>query len=312
VNDYAVILAARMTSERLPGKALAQYVPGGKVTNLAQIVARWRRSRRGPTLVAFTPAGAANEPIAAACAALSVPCYRGNSDVVGSLDGALRAYAPGAAYVARALADNPLVDVGLADARLDVLAETGADGVWYGGDEGRITYAGTTDVWARAAWDRIAAESLGEEREHPGLFFWHNMSKFGVVQLPLPMREYLLPVRTELDEPRDLAMLKALWREAARRGALEPCGELSTLAALDVLAACPDIAALNAEVPLKTQSEPSWRKGLHFGCKTCNHRIGAIMAGDLEVRCPRCGRPQKFYASKPDNPYRRSRHAAFE
>lgn len=312
MSDYAVILAARMTSERLPGKVLAQYVPNSPRTNLSQIIGRWRRSRRSPTIVVFTPAAAVNDPIAAECDRHAVPCFRGNSDVCGSMDGALRTYAPDAQYVARALADNPLVDVGLADHRLDVLAETGADGVWYGGDEARITYAGTTDVWARSAWDRIAAESLGEEREHPGLFFWHNLSKFSVVQLPLPLREYVQPVRTELDDARDLEMLRQVWREAGRRGLIDARGDLATLDALDVLTACPELAAINAEVVLKTMTSPSWRKGQHFGCKACNHRIGAIVAGDLEVRCPRCGRPQKFYASKPDNPYRRRASAAFE
>lgn len=305
MSDYAVILAARMNSERLPGKVLAQYVPGSPITNLEQIIARWRKSRRQPKIVVFTPAEPVNDPILDVCEQLDVPCYRGNLDVVGSMDGALRTYAPDARFVARALADNPLVDVGLADWRLDVLAESGAGGVWYGGDEIRITYAGTTDVWSRSAWEQIAVESLGIEREHPGLYFWNNLSKFDVVQLPLPLREYLRPVRTELDDCRDLEMLRLVWQEAYDRDLLCRNTILSTLDALDILESRPEFSAINAEVTLKTMTEATWKKGQNFGCKHCHHRVGAIVAGDLVVRCPRCGKPQKFYANKQENPYRR-------
>lgn len=298
-SDYAVIIAARMGSERLPGKVLAQYAPG--LTNLEQIVRRWQcLSRRQPTVVVFTPSGSEDDPIAAACKRLGVPCFRGNSDVVASMDGAIQKHAPSAMFVARALADNPLVDVGLADWRMDVLYETKADGLWYGGDETRITYAGTTDVWSRMAWDQIAERSTGDEREHPGLYLWNNMSRFAIVQLPLPPREYLARVRTELDTDLDLEMLKAVW---SKIGAKSNGGIVPTLDALDLLAKHPDLAAINAGVAVKTQSRAMWKKGMHWGCRECNHRVASIVSGDLEVRCPRCGRPQKFYA-QPPNPYR--------
>ena len=306
MSDYAVILAARMGSNRLPGKVLSKYIPNSDMTNLEQIIRRWKLSRRQPDIIVFTPTGVENNPIAYVCQKMNIPCYFGSDNVMASMNGALWQYAPDARWVARALADNPLVDVGLADARLDVLSETGADGLWYGGDEERLTYAATTDIWSRAAWDRIVCESVGVQLEHPGLYFWDNMSKFSIVQLPLPMREYLYPFRTELDEPRDLDMFKEIWRTRwAMNGGSEaselpepwPC--IQTMEALDILMVRPDIAALNARVPVKTQTQAEWRKGMHWSCKQCGHRIGSIVAGDFEVRCPTCGKPQKFYASPP-------------
>src|SRR3990167_10444427 len=160
---------------------------------------------------------------------------------------ALLRYAPEARYIARALVDNPLVDVELADWRLDVLGESGADGLWYGGAHERITYAGTTDVWSRAAWDRIAAESSGCQLEHAGVHYWENIGSSHAVHLPLPRREYLAPVRTELDTPADLEMLRAVWHAWGRPDVLLP-----TRWALGYLAMHPEVAVLNADVPRAT------------------------------------------------------------
>lgn len=299
MSDYVVVIAARMTSTRLPGKALATYCPNG-MTNLEQIVRRWwTLSRREPQVIVATTTDDDDDPIDDLCDEIGVDCYRGpRDDVVERIDGAIVTLAPYAKYIARGMSDSPLVDVRLADWRRDVLAETGADATWYGGDDERLTYAATTDIWSRAAWDRIAYESRGQEREHAGLYMWDHMDKFDLVQLPLPWREYLSQVRTELDTPEDLAMFTALWEVWH---AEQPfAGEvLTTLDALRILAERPDIAARNAQVVLKTQTRPSWRRGSQWLCKACRRRVGSVIAGDLQVRCARCGKPQKFYALSP-------------
>src|SRR3990167_7162287 len=125
MTDYAVVIAARMSSTRLPGKALVVYCPDG-TTNLSQIVSRWRRhSRRSPFVVVAATDDAEDDDIELMCGALSVSCYRGSrDDVVSRMDGAIRQYAPDARFIARAMSDNPLVDVTLSDWRLDVLIET--------------------------------------------------------------------------------------------------------------------------------------------------------------------------------------------
>ena len=295
--SYAVIIAARMSSTRLPGKALLSYTRGQ--SNLAQIVLRWRMlSRRSPAVIVATTYEPEDDAIETECLNLHVPCFRGHPlDVLGRVNQALGRYAPAAEYVARAMADNPLVDVGLVDWRVDTLRETGADSVWYGADHERITYAGTTDVWSRAAWDRIVDESSGDEHEHPGLYFWQNMSRFCVVQMSLPLREYLQPIRTELDTERDFDVFRRVfeWWDSAHLRSTDP---LPTIDALDWLIKHPDVAAINADVPLKTQTKPHWNKGRDWLCLECSERIGAVVAGDLELRCPGCGKPQKFYANK--------------
>ncbi len=312
MTDYAVIIACRMSRERLPGKALAVYAPDG-VTNLAQIVARWQASDRELSIVIATTDGTEDAPIADEAKLLGLHCYRGSrDDVVGRMNGALLAFAPDAKYVARGMADSPLVDVGLADWRLDVLADTGVDGVhygmycdpagkWHDGHE-RLTYAATTDIWSRAAWDRIAAESAGEEREHPGAYYWGQLNRFNTISLTLPRREYLRPdIRTELDTPEDLAMFKQLWSLWIYDRERDECGdyELSTFQALSYLTTHPEIAALNSDVKLKTQSAAHWTRGRYFYCKTCQTRAGSVVDGNLVVQCQKCGSQVKFYAHPP-------------
>ena len=65
-----------------------------------------------------------------------------------------------------------------------------------------------------------------------------------------------------------------------------------------VLGIAREIAALTG-VPLKTQSHAIWRRGSQFLCKACQGRAGAVISGDLELACPRCGRPVKFFAQPP-------------
>lgn len=297
MTDYVVVIAARMSSTRLPGKALAIYCPDG-TTNLVQIVSRWRyHSRRSPTIIVATTDGAEDEAIELMCGALDVPFYRGSrDDVVSRVDNAIKQYAPDARFIARAMSDNPLVDVILADWRLDTLRETDAGGLWYGADHERITYAGTTDIWSRTAWDVIASESAGDEREHPGLYYWRHLSRFNVIQLPLPMREYLAPVRTELDTPEDLEMFRLLWKSWTLTES-DMC--IPTMWALTMLEKRPELAAINKRIEAKTQTRATWPKGIGFLCEQCQSRLGGIVAGDLEVRCARCGKPRRFYARKP-------------
>src|SRR3990167_429403 len=131
IHDYAVILCARSGSERLPNKALASYTPDGLLPNIIQIARRWQFSRRSPVIVVALPDTPENDDLAELCSEEGLPVYHGSeTDVVGRMDGAVKQFVPDAKFVARAMADNPLVDVGLADWRLDTLVNTGADGLW--------------------------------------------------------------------------------------------------------------------------------------------------------------------------------------
>jgi spore coat polysaccharide biosynthesis protein SpsF (cytidylyltransferase family) len=278
-----------MESERLPGKVMAELAPGIPV--MAQLIDRWKTSDRAPVIVVTTTTRPADDVIEAMCRAKDVACSRSDPvNVVAQMDAAVRRFAPGARFVARALADNPLVDVPLADWRLDVLEETKADGVWYGPDHHRITYAGTTDVWSRACWDVVVAESQDEQLEHPGKFYWDNLARFSVVQIPLPRREYLGHIRTELDTLRDLEMFQAVWAAWEVHTGYRSTEPPPTLWALKWLANNPMVAMINSEEKVKTQSRPLYGTNMRpFMCKRCQQGIGAVSHGKLTIFCPGCG-----------------------
>jgi len=260
--SYAVVLCARMESGRFPGKVLASYCPDG-TPNLLQIVQRWRRGMiPGGRLLVATTSRRADDAIVECCRTAGVICYQGNAtNVVARMDYALRCWYPGPTprYVIRALADNPLVHVGLAMSRLRLLARTGADATWYGGLEALLTYAATTDVYSRAAWDQIVAHScLPHDVEHPGLWLWRHMAAARWVRSPLPPPLFRLPVRTELDTPADLAFFRAVWQGCRPRSAQW----LPTAEALRYVQQHPGIMALNTQVPLKTQAGPGGLQGV--------------------------------------------------
>ena len=300
---YAVIISARMSSMRLPGKPLTVYCPDG-MTNIEQIARRWLASRRNPTVIIATSDKPEDDTIRHLITSKlpDVLCYQGSrEDVVARMDGAIKLYANEATYIARAMADNPLVDVGLADWRLDRLEDSGADGFYIELEQiERLTYAATTDVWSRRAWDRIAAGSSGSQREHPGAWWFENqgVTDLSAIGYVLPRREYLADVRTELDTPEDLEMFKAVFGrlEVLYKAFGEP---LLTMTALRYLEERPDLAALNHSVPMKTQTKPAYPKGNAWRCRECGWRAATILSGDLVVGCQNCGHKQKYYAKSP-------------
>jgi len=296
------VILIRNSSTRLPLKGTCVYAPNG-ISNLEQLTRRWSRSRRRPTVIVATSDHPEDESISAICERTSTPCYRApysqvqSRDVVAQMEAALQAFAPRAEFVARAMADNPLIDIFLTDWRLDVLTEMRADGLYYDAlDVSRITYCGTTDVYSRRAWDIFVEHSSGSQLEHPGAYFWDNLRNFSAIPAPLPPREFLTPIRTELDTPADLELFRAVWRAWAEKSD-DPCPP--TLWALDWLAAHPEVTALNAMIPTRTQSKPLYGRGFSWTCEGCQRRNGTIDAGNLTVRCSRCGKPKKYYAHKP-------------
>ena len=346
MSDYAVVITARMASERLPGKALSVYSPNG-TPNLIQIVKRWQASDRDPAIIVATTDGPEDGAIADLCVGYGVPCYRGSrDDVVGRMDSALKAFAPDARWIARGSADNPLVDVGLADWRMDILTDTNAEGLVYADDMLRLTYCATTDVWSRSGWDKIAEGSSGSQREHPGTFYFEMLHRFQWVAIQFPRREYVTPHRTELDTAQDLEMFRGLWQAWVNNGSGEFTeqriagmggsgeftkqrmtrmggseqriagmggsarlaringaeGVLPTLWALCYLDEHPELAALNASVELKTHTKVRWKKGRPVLCQTCQAQVGANVAGNFEVGCPRCGKPLKWYSQGKPKP----------
>ena len=287
-----VILCARMSSSRLPGKAL---VAVGDRTVLQHLIERYRSCSRVNRVVVATSVDSSDDPIERVCRAIDAPCYRGSlNNVVQRMDKALMSMAPDADYVFRGLGDMLLFDTGLLDWRFDLIARRGADVLWCGQPDDQMpVYGSRESPWSRKAWNAIVKRSDGCDLEHAGQWLYSHLSEFRVLYTEMLRDEYYRPYRLELDTPRDLEFFRAVF-SALYSGPGTP----STLDVLRWLEQHPDVARLNISVKEKTLTKIDWRKrGVAWTCPECGAQVmhtSVIRRKKLVTECPRCGAERVF------------------
>lgn len=157
-----VIIQARMSSSRLPGKVLTPLLG---LPLIVFMVRRVSRARLADEVVVATSTDASDDPLTAALVEHGIAFERGSlSDVLDRFYAAARARA--AAHIVRLTGDCPLMDADLVDRALTFLAESGADYVSNiappsypdGMDVEAFTMAALEDMWVNA--------KLPSEREH--------------------------------------------------------------------------------------------------------------------------------------------------
>ena len=121
--NNAIIIQARMSSTRLPGKVL---LPLGDTTVLGQVLRRAKAIPGITHVCVAVPDTAVDEPVAAEAAACGALVYRGPEDDV------LRRYHDAAVWlradtVMRITSDCPIFSPALSGAVLQLLIESGAD-----------------------------------------------------------------------------------------------------------------------------------------------------------------------------------------
>jgi glutamate-1-semialdehyde 2,1-aminomutase/spore coat polysaccharide biosynthesis protein SpsF len=202
------IIQARMGSNRLPGKVLADL--GGRPA-LGWVV---RAARAVPAIDAVwvaTSVGAGDDPIAAWCEANQVPVCRGaEQDVLERYAKAIAA--SGAEVVVRITADCPFFDPAVAGQAIRLRQVTGAD---YASNVDPQTWPDGLDcevVTASALLAAAAEAKRPSDREHVTPFVRNNRARFSWETLIAPLPG-LRAERWTLDTPEDLEFL----RQVARR-----------------------------------------------------------------------------------------------
>jgi len=232
-GKVAVLLQARLGSERLPGKVLA---PIAGATLLEHCVRRVQSAAVGPVVVATTTL-AGDDPIEAAARRLDVSVFRGSEhDVLSRFVAA--AAAVGAEFVIRATADNPAVDPGSAVRLLEALRATRAD---HAVEEG-LPYGCTVEaVTAIALRDAASRTGDGGDREHVTSYIRRGASGFKCLTLPAPADVHRPDLRFTVDTPADLAYMRRVLRTGGATGArVAPLADL--IAAADRLSAGREVA----------------------------------------------------------------------
>lgn len=237
-----IIVQARMTSTRLPGKVL-KPVLGTPL--LAYQIDRLRRVRQADEVVIATTANHTDEPIVALCERMAVPYVRGSeTDVLARYHVAAQEHR--AAHVVRVTSDCPLIDPAVID---QVIA-------YYHQEPGRFDYVSNvlprsfprgmdTEVFSFAALDEAHNEAVAEpDREHVTPFINRNPARYRLGNLAYSTDASRHRWTVDTDE--DLALITRIL-EALYPGrpefTLEDC--------LELLQRNPEWELLNAHVEQK-------------------------------------------------------------
>jgi spore coat polysaccharide biosynthesis protein SpsF len=236
-----IVVQARMTSTRLPGKVL---LPLAGEPMLTRLVERLRRVQRADGTVIATTTNATDDPIAALCNTLGVPCHRGSEhDLLSRYADAARLY--GADVVVRITSDCPLIAPALIDQVIAIYAEGDSDYVsnmlpptW--------PYGMAVEVFSAAALQQAHAEAAqAAEREHVTPFiYWHpERYRLRNVASPVDLSHH----RWTVDTPEDYELVLRLFE-----GLYPTQPDFTQDDILTLLDAHPDWLAINQHVQQKS------------------------------------------------------------
>lgn len=212
-----VIVQARMSSSRLPGKVLMDLGPG---TALELLVARLRRVGEAADLVIATSEEAGDEPVVAVAEALGVKVARGPlHDVLERYRGAAQEVDCDA--VVRITSDCPLAEPTVIDRLIAMWrADERVDYVWNTREPRTFPDGLDAEVVSRDALEAAAAETREPyDREHVTPFVRDRPERFE--QLALALESPARDVKLSLDTPEDLATIRALVERLGPDPALE-------------------------------------------------------------------------------------------
>lgn len=234
----AIIVQARMTSTRLPGKVLMEV---GRQPMLAQQIRRLQHCRLADTLVVATTTNSIDDAIAELAKKEGVACFRGDEqDVLSRFVGAARQAQ--ARIVVRVTADCPLIDPAVTDRVIAELIDH-AHECDYASNVQQRTYPRGLDAEA-LHWDtllrldRMARSHAAREHvttliraEAPQLFLCRSVID----------REDNSDLRWTVDTSADLALIRAVYQSLDLGSRVAPYPEV-----LAYVRAHPELSQLNA------------------------------------------------------------------
>jgi spore coat polysaccharide biosynthesis protein SpsF len=242
----AIIVQARMTSTRLPGKVLKEVL--GKPL-LEYQVERLRQVGNADEIVIATTVNDSDEPIVALAHRLGVHVVRGSEhNVLSRYHDA--ATAIGADVVVRVTSDCPLIDPDVVEAVIaDFVARHGECDFMATDLERSYPIGMDVEVFSFAALHDAFTEAVAEEElEHVTPFIYRRPGRYRLANHRGP--DGIAHHRWTVDTPDDFVLVAHIFE------ALYPSNPHFRLADIvDLLARHPDWAAINAHVQQKTLSQ---------------------------------------------------------
>jgi spore coat polysaccharide biosynthesis protein SpsF len=176
-----IIVQARMTSTRLPGKVLKEVL--GK-SLLEYQIERLRQSRRADNIVIATTTNSTDEPIVQFCRRADVDLFRGSEeDVLARYRGAAAVY--NASVIVRVTSDCPLIDPEIIDRAINRFTSL-YNNVDYVSNTLLRTYPRGLDVevFSRDILEEAFTKAADRaEREHVTPYIYYRPEKFRLANL---------------------------------------------------------------------------------------------------------------------------------
>ncbi len=206
-NKVIAIIQARMGSNRLPGKVLAEI---GGHPMLWHVVSRVSMAQSVEEVVVATSTKLADDAIADFCFRHGIELFRGNeTDLLDRFYHAARSKE--ADVVVRITGDCPLVDPEVIDQVVNAYVDDGCD---YVTNTLRYTYPDglDTEVFSFAALESAWKDArLPAEREHVTPFF-RNSGRFAIRGVENDVDLSPRHFRWTVDEPCDLEFVRAIYK----------------------------------------------------------------------------------------------------
>ncbi len=207
LGSTIAIVQARMGSNRLPGKVLADLA-GAPM--LQRQLERVSRARTLDSVVVATSIDKADNPIAELCGSLNIACYRGDlNDVLTRFVGAIEEFTP--EVVVRITADCPLMSPVVIDSVVNSFLQSDCD---YASNTLEPTFPDGVDVEVvRASALRELARVCTDphEREHVTLGIYRRPEQFAVRNFT--GERDLSDLRWTVDSPEDLEFVRWVYSE---------------------------------------------------------------------------------------------------
>lgn len=201
-----IIVQARMTSTRLPGKVL---LPVKGKPLLEYVIDRLRRVKQADELVIATTTNKTDDPIDELCRRLDVSCFRGSEEDVLSRY-YLAAKQKQADVVVRITSDCPLIDPEVVDQVISLYRQDSPK-FEYVSNVGERTFPRgmDTEVFSfRALAEANHEATLPAEREHVTTFIRRNSERYRAANLR--HKDDQSSHRWTVDTPEDFALIEKI------------------------------------------------------------------------------------------------------
>ncbi len=239
----AILIQARMSSTRLPGKTM---LPLAGRRMLAHVVSRFKDAPVSGPLIVATSVEPSDDFILSWSKGAGVQCYRGSErDVLLRFHSAAEKL--DVKYIIRATADNPLIWEGAVAHLGRHIVEESCDYISY---TAHLPLGLGIEIFTKEALGRANNEAKEpHQREHVTPYLYENRAIFDCLWIS-PPAELEGEFRLTVDTKEDYEQMKRIYERLYLPGSI-----IATVDAVALLRNEPNIAAINADVRQKDSKE---------------------------------------------------------